>query len=113
MLTIYHNTRCAKSRDGVAYLEKKGVDFQIRNYLNDPFTAAELKTLLTKAGLKPIEVLRTEETYYKEKLKGKHLTDDELIEEMIAEPRLIQRPIVENNEKAVLARPVENIELLF
>ena len=113
MITIYHNNRCSKSRSGVAYLEAKGVEYQVRQYLNEPFTEEELKKLIAKTGLKPIDIVRKEETCFKQNLKGKDLTDDEWIAEMVKEPRLIQRPIVEKGDKAVMARPVENIDELL
>lgn len=113
MITIYHNSRCAKSRGGLAYLEEKGVEFQVRQYLKEPFTETELKNLIAKTGLKPIDIVRKEEAYFKENLKGKNLSDDEWIAEMVKEPKLIQRPIVEKGEMAVMARPVENIDKLL
>ena len=113
MITIYHNSRCSKSRGGLAYLEAKGVEFTIRHYLNDPLTFGELKTLIAKTGLTPSDIVRKNEEYYKKYLKGKELADDELIREMVKEPRLIERPIVEKDDKAVLARPTENIDQLF
>ncbi len=113
MITIYHNSRCSKSRSGVEYLKTKGVDFQIRQYLDNPFSAIELKALIAKTGLKTDEIVRKEEEYYKQNLKGKTLTDDEWIAEMIKEPRLIQRPIVERGDEAVLARPTEEIDKLI
>jgi arsenate reductase len=113
MITIYHNSRCSKSRNGVAYLEEKGIPFQIRQYMAEPFTFDELKTLISKTGMKPEVIVRKEEDYYKENLKGKFLTDDEWIAEMVKEPKLIQRPIVEMGEKAVMARPAEEIDKLF
>lgn len=113
MITIYHNTRCSKSRAGLAYLDEKGVDYRVREYLKEPFSFDELKRLIRKTGLKASDVIRREEAFYKEQIKGKTLSEDELIEAMVKEPRLIQRPLVEKEEKAVLARPAENIDLLF
>lgn len=113
MITIYHNSRCSKSRNGLAYLQDKGVEFQTRQYLKEPFSEVELKDLIQKTGLKPIEIIRTEEDYYKKNLKGKNLSDDELVAEMVKEPKLIQRPIVEKGDKAVMARPVKNIDALL
>lgn len=113
MITIYHNSRCSKSRNGVAYLESKGVEYQVRQYLKEPFAEAELKKLIAKTGLKPIDIVRKEESYFKQNLKGRDLTDDEWIAEMVKEPKLIQRPIVEKGDKAVMARPVENIDELL
>lgn len=113
MITIYHNSRCSKSRNGVAYLDEKGVEFTVRQYLKDPFSAEELKALIAKTGLAPMDVMRKDEVYFKQNLKGKDLSDDELIAEMVKEPKLIQRPIVEKGDKAVMARPVENIDKLL
>jgi arsenate reductase len=97
----------------VEYLKTKGVDFQIRHYLEIPFSAMELKALIAKTKMRPEEIVRKEEEYYKQNLKGKTLTDDEWIAEMIKEPRLIQRPIVERGDEAVLARPTEEIDKLI
>lgn len=113
MITIYHNSRCSKSRNGVAYLDEKGVEFTVRQYLKEPFSVEELKSLIAKTGLVPMDVMRKDEVYFKQNLKGKDLSDDELIAEMVKEPKLIQRPIVEKGDKAVMARPVENIDKLL
>ena len=72
-----------------------------------------MKLLIAKTGLNPIDIVRVEEVYYKQNLKGKTLTDDEIIREMLKEPKLIQRPIIEKDNRAVLARPVQNIDQLF
>lgn len=113
MITIYHNSRCSKSRNGVTYLQDKGLEFKIRQYLDEPFSFDELKALIAKTGLKPEAIVRKEEEYFKQNLKGKTLTDDEWIAEMVKEPRLIQRPIVERGDEAVLARPTEEIDKLI
>ncbi len=113
MITIYHNSRCSKSRNGVAYLETMGIPFEIRQYMAEPLTFDELKALISKTGMKPESLVRKEEDYFKENLKGKTLTDEEWIAEMVKEPKLIQRPIVEKEGKAVLARPVEEIDKLL
>jgi arsenate reductase (glutaredoxin) len=113
MITIYHNSRCSKSRNGVTYLQDKGVEFNIRQYLDEPLSFDELKALIAKTGLKPEAIVRKEEDYFKQNLEGKTLTDDEWIAEMVKEPRLIQRPIVESGDRAVLARPAEEIDKLI
>jgi arsenate reductase len=94
----------------LSYLQEKGVKFSIRHYLDEPLNFDELKSLIAKTGMKPEEIVRKEEDYFKQNLKGKTLTDDEWIAEMINEPKLIQRPIVVNENKAVLARPSELID---
>lgn len=82
------------------------------NYLERPLSVSELKSLLRQAGLRPQDVLRTKETAYKQFVADKNLSDADLIQIMAAHPELIQRPIVVRDDKAVLARPVENLEKL-
>ncbi len=113
MIKIYHNPRCSKSRQALEFLKDAKVDFEIIKYLENPFTAEDLKTLISKLDIKPIELIRKNEAVWKEKFKGQMLTDDQTIEAMIAFPKLIERAIVENGEKAVIARPIENIETLL
>ncbi|MCF8343324.1 MAG: arsenate reductase (glutaredoxin) [Bacteroidales bacterium] len=113
MITIYHNPRCKKSRAGLQYLEEKGVDFNIRKYLQQPLSKAELKDLLMKLDKKPSDIVRTQEDIYKKQFKGKNFTDDEWIEIIVENPKLLQRPIVEKEYKAVLAQPPENIDELL
>ena len=93
-------------------MTEKGVDFQTVNYLEHPPTTDELKKILRTAKLKPAEVLRKDEDAYKKLVAGKDLSDDELIRIMAAHPEIIQRPLVVKGNKAVLARPVENLEHL-
>ena len=109
MYTIYHNPRCSKSRAGLAYLESKEVKFQVVDYLKNPLSKKELKELLMKMNLKPIEIVRTQEDLYKSDLKGKNFTDDEWIRILIENPKLMQRPIVAKKHKAILAQPPEKI----
>lgn len=113
MITIYHNPRCKKSRAGLQYLEGKDVDFNIRKYLQEPLSKAELKDLLMKLDKKPADIVRTQEDIYKKQFKGKNFTDDEWIEIIVENPKLLQRPIVEKEYKAVLAQPPENIDKLL
>jgi arsenate reductase (glutaredoxin) len=113
MITIYHNNRCSKSRNGLCYLQDKGLEFSVRQYIDEPLTFDELKTLVAKTGLNPFDLIRKEEDYFKQNLKGKEMTDDEWIAIMVKEPKLIQRPIVENGERAVLARPTEEIDKIL
>jgi arsenate reductase (glutaredoxin) len=110
MLKIYHNPRCRKSREGVAYLRDKGYQFEIIRYLDNPLSAAELKTILMKLNLKPSQVVRTQEALYKKELKGMTFTDEEWITIIIQNQELLQRPIVEGKYKAVIAVPAERGE---
>lgn len=110
VMRIYHNPRCAKSRAGLKYLEKKGFDVEIKNYLDDGLTAAELKNIIDKSGLKPFNLVRTQEEQYKTNLKGKTLNDEQWIDTLVKYPRLLQRPIVLNGDKAIVAHQPEEIE---
>ena len=110
VMKIYHNPRCAKSRAGLKYLEKKGFDVEIKNYLEDGLSTAELKNIIEKSGLKPFDLIRTQEEDYKTHLKGKTLTDDQWLASLVKFPKLLQRPIVVNGDRAVLASPPEEIE---
>ncbi|MCD6354928.1 MAG: arsenate reductase (glutaredoxin), partial [Prolixibacteraceae bacterium] len=110
IMKIYHNPRCAKSRAGLQYLEEKGYDIEIVKYLTGGISEEELRNIISKTGEKPFAFVRTQEKEYKENFKGKEISDDEWIKILAENPRLLQRPIVVNGSKAVLANPPENIE---
>ena len=108
-LTIYHNPRCSKSRQTLALLREHGVEPVIVEYLKTPPDVTELRRLLGLLGMKPRELMRRKETPYKElNLADDTLTDDALIEAMVENPVLIERPIVVAEETAVMGRPPEN-----
>ena len=109
MITIYHNPRCTKSRLGLEVLEKSGKKFQVVKYLEDIPTDKELTEIISLLGIKPIELVRKNETVWKENYKGKKLSDKDIIKAMIDNPKLIERPIVINDNKAVIGRPTESI----
>ena len=112
-IQIYHNPRCSKSRAGLALLEAQDIEPEIIKYLDTPPTTEELTALLQKLNMKPRELMRTKETIYKE-LGLKDVTDEQaLIEAMVAHPKLIERPVVIKGDKAVIGRPLENIEALL
>jgi arsenate reductase len=110
MITIFHNPKCRKSRTGLQYLQDKGIPFTVVEYLKTPFTREKFKELLMKLNMRPEEIVRTQEDEFKEKLKGKTFTDEEWITILLENPKLIQRPIVASNHKAVLGQPVEEID---
>ncbi|WP_026811755.1 arsenate reductase (glutaredoxin) [Arenibacter latericius] len=113
MIKIFHNPRCSKSRQGVAILTESGKDFEIVKYLEDTPSKEQLEEIVKKLGITPMELVRTNESIWKENYKGKELTDDELLTAMVENPKLIERPIVIHNNKAVIGRPPEKImELL-
>ncbi len=112
-MKIYHNNRCRKSREGLAMLEALDKNVEIINYLETPPTVKEIKDLLQMLGLKPIELIRKNEKIWKEQFKGKELSDDDIITAMSSYPKLIERPIIVKGSKAVIGRPVENIQKLL
>ncbi len=105
MIQIYHNPKCGKSREGLSILEKSGKEFEIVNYMKENFSAEELKKLIQKLKIKPIDLVRENETLWKENYKNKPLNDDQVIAAMIENPQLIERPIVVNGNKAIIGRP--------
>jgi arsenate reductase len=113
-ITVYEKPTCTKCREAGRLLRESGVDFEKINYYLDPIGEAKLRELIGKMGVAPRELLRTGEAVYKELGLGKReLTDDEIIRLMAEHPDLIQRPIVERGERAVLGRPTEKIKELL
>ena len=108
-MKIYHNPRCGKSRQTLQMINDAGKDIEIIEYLKDVPNEDELKSIIKLLGIAPDQLLRKNEAIYKEKFKGKSFTDDEWIKIMIENPKLIERPIVIDGEKAVLGRPPENV----
>ncbi|MDD5149245.1 MAG: arsenate reductase (glutaredoxin) [Flavobacterium sp.] len=108
MIQIYHNSRCTKSRECLAFLEESGQEYEVVKYLEDVPTFEELKSIIRKLNIKPIELVRRKEKIWTENFKEKKMSDDEVIQAMILNPILIERPIVINGEKAVIARPLGN-----
>tara|TARA_B100000900_G_scaffold415298_1_gene444670 strand:- start:1160 stop:1498 length:339 start_codon:yes stop_codon:yes gene_type:complete len=108
-MKIYHNPRCSKSRQTLALLQENGVKPDVVLYLENNLTADELRELLAKLGITPMQLVRKGEAVWKEKYKVKELSDDQVIEAMIANPKLIERPIVVKDQSAVLGRPPENV----
>jgi len=109
-LIIYHNPRCSKSRQTLEIIKSKNIEPTIVLYLIDKLSKEEIKNLLSKLGLSIREILRTgEDEYKKNNLQNKNLSDEKLIEFLIKFPKLLQRPIVIKNNKAIIARPPENI----
>ena len=112
MVTVYHNSRCKKSRAGLQHVIEKGMEHRVREYLKEPLTEEELAMLLMKLNKKPVQLIRTQEEYFRKELKGLNLNDQEWIRVMVENPKIIHRPIVEGKYKAVLGDPVENIDAL-
>jgi arsenate reductase len=113
-VTIYHNPRCSKSRQTLAILEEHGIVPNVVEYLSSPPDAATLQSILAMLKLAPRELMRTKEAAYKENDLGNDaLSEGELIQAMIANPILIERPIVVKGNQAVLGRPPENVSALL
>ena len=112
-MKIFHNPRCSKSRQGLAILNDAKVDFEIIEYLKTPPSEKEIKDILSKLNMEPIDLIRKNEAIWKENYKGKELSNDQIIKAMAENPKLIERPIVIHNNKAVLGRPPENISSLI
>jgi arsenate reductase len=109
-VAIYHNPRCSKSRATLELLEAQGVKPKVIEYLKTPPSAAELKAILKKLGLSPRDLVRNGEALYAELgLKDRQLSDDQLITLMVANPILIERPIVVSGGKAAIGRPPEKV----
>jgi len=113
MIQIYHNSRCTKSRECLAFIEETGKDFEVIKYLEAIPTFDELKIIIQKMGIKPIELVRQKEKIWITDFKGKTMTDDKIINAMVSHPILIERPIAINGDKAVIARPLEKIKDLL
>ena len=109
MIKIFHNNRCSKSRCGLEIIENSGKEFEVVKYLEDVPTVKELKSIIKMLNIKPIDLVRRNEAIWKSNYKGKILSDEQVIEAMIANPKLIERPIVINGNKAVIGRPPESI----
>ncbi|WP_281544012.1 arsenate reductase (glutaredoxin) [Grimontia sp. SpTr1] len=108
-VTIYHNSRCSKSRQTLALLEEKGIQPDVVAYLETPPSADTIKSLLEQLGFdSPRQMMRTKEAIYKE-LQLADATDEQLIQAMVENPKLIERPIVVANGKAAMGRPPENV----
>lgn len=113
MLTIYHNPRCRKSRETLQLIEESGELVTVIEYLKEVPSADELTKLVEMLRIKPEQLIRKGEAIYKEQYKGKSLSDEEWIEAMVQNPKLIERPIVTRDQKAVLGRPPENVKELL
>ena len=109
-VTIYHNPSCSKSRETLALLESKGIKPKVVDYFKNPLTHAELAGILDKLGMMAVEIIRSGEPEYRELgLMNSRLTEDGVIDVMVKHPKLMERPIVVNGDKAAIGRPPENV----
>lgn len=105
MITIYHNPRCGKSREGLEILQESGKDFEVVKYLENIPTTSELREILGLLKISAIDLVRKNETIWKANFKGKKLSENQVIEAMLTYPKLIERPIVIANNTAIIGRP--------
>lgn len=110
MTKIYHNPRCRKSRETLEILEDHNETIEVVRYLDTPPSVPELTELIKLLGIQPLQLVRTNESIWKEQFKGKEFSDKELIQLMVENPKLIERPIVVKNGKAALGRPPESVK---
>jgi len=108
-MKIYHNPRCSKSRQTLALIQEKGQEVEIIEYLKDTLSFEDLALILEMLNIQPIELIRKNELIWKENYRGKQMTDDEIINAMRENPKLIERPIVVKNGQAIIGRPPKKV----
>ncbi|MDR7329010.1 arsenate reductase (glutaredoxin) [Corynebacterium guangdongense] len=113
MSTIYHNPQCSTSRKALAAMRERGDEPTIIRYLDTPPTKDELRTLIARAGLSAHGAIRTKETQYKELGLTPETPDEELLDAMVAHPRLIERPIVVTDKGVRIPRPIELLDEIY
>lgn len=112
-ITIYHNGECSKCRGALEIMQEQGIPHTPRWYLSDPLNVDELAALLKKLNMQPSQIVRKNEPLYKEQYEGRTITEAEWLHVLAANPVLIERPIVETDHTAIIARPPEKLlELL-
>ncbi|MEZ2414130.1 arsenate reductase (glutaredoxin) [Muriicola sp. E247] len=113
MIKIYHNPRCRKSREGLAIVEKSGKPFEIIKYLEANLTRSELEQILKTLDINASDLVRKQEAIWKSDFKGKDLSEEMIVDALLAHPKLIERPVVIYKGKGVIGRPAENISELL
>ena len=103
-MKIYHNPRCSKSRNALKLIHEKGFEIDVIEYLKTPLNANELSSLIKLLGLTPEEIVRKNEDVFKKEFKGKDLTEEQWLEALISNPKLIQRPIITTQKKGIIGR---------
>jgi arsenate reductase len=110
MIKIFHNSRCGKSRTAMQILQEKEIEFEVIEYLKTPLNQNQIKALLKKLGMNAMDLIRKNEELYKTNFKDLQLSEKDWIKVLAENPILIERPIIENNERAIIARPPELVE---
>ena len=109
MIKIYHNNKCSKSRCALDLLNQKKISFDIVEYIKHPLQKKELEELVALLNMKPLDLIRQKEVIFIENYKGKTLPDEQWIEVLLQHPQLMERPIISDGKKAIIARPPEKI----
>jgi arsenate reductase len=112
-ITVYEKPTCTTCRNMSLLLRENGIEFDKINYFTEPFTTKSLGALLKKAKLRPYEALRHRETQVKELGLSETTPDNEVLQAIVDNPSILQRPIVESGDKAVMARPIEKVRELL
>jgi len=113
MIQVYHNPRCGKSRNCLAFLENANQEYTIIKYLEETPSTDELTSVLSKLKLKPIDLIRQKEKIWIENYKNQEMTDEAIIQAMVNYPILIERPIIIKGNEAIIARDMDKIEAFF
>ncbi len=112
-MKVYHNNQCSKSRNAIEFLKEKNQNFETITYLTNPISKEELIEILRKLNIPAFDLIRKNEAIFKEQFKGQDLSESEWIDVMLKHPKLIERPIIVKDDRAVIGRPTEKIlELL-
>lgn len=109
MIQVFHNARCGKSRNCLAFLDNKNLDYEVIPYLTESPSFSDLEILIKKLNINPIELVRTKEKTWVENYKNKNLSDTQIIQAMTDNPILIERPIVIKDDKAIIGRDLEKL----
>ncbi|MEM1123089.1 MAG: arsenate reductase (glutaredoxin) [Bacteroidota bacterium] len=112
-MKIYHNPRCSKSRQTLQLIQNEGITPEIVLYLKNPVSKKELSDLVKKLDIQPSQLVRKNEAIYKEQFKGKDISETDWLDHLITYPKLMERPIVVQGNRAILGRPPENVLQLF
>lgn len=110
MIQIYHNSRCGKSRNCLALIEKSEKEFEVINYLTSPPTFEQLSAIIKKLNIAPITLVRKKEKIWIENFKGTTMNEKQIIQAMLSNPILIERPLVIIGNKAIIGRDLEKVE---
>jgi len=112
-LVIYHNEVCSKSNKALAWLQQHNISHSVRNFISEPLSREELKQLLDELGMKASDLVRKNESLYQERSSEKEISEAQWLDILLIHPELIERPLVSNGIKAIIARPPEKIQSLL